>query len=211
MKNLNKVLVSAAVLAVSGAVFAATAPNLNPSTTSGAGAYVGINGGYGKINESMKVNAEGKALGFKTKNDNTGFGGGIDAGYQFTQNIAAEAGVYMMPQATYKLTLDGLTVGKPKVTNNFIYAAAKGILPFSNGFNLFGKLGIAGVQQTGNHAAKTLMDGFKNRTGAAVLLGLGAGYNITKQVSVNVQALGTSKSGKIPANLIGTVGVAYHF
>jgi hypothetical protein len=82
--------------------------------------------------------------------------------------------------------------------NYFFDAAAKGIMPFGNGFELFGKLGMAHAN-SGDDSNPVLFGG------------VGVGYAFTPNLSGTVQGFTTTQSGGVPSMYAGTVGLTYIF
>lgn len=211
MNKLMRIAVSGMALTLAGTVFASC--GIGGGSSSGgtpqlisdeqcmvidSGFYLGINGGYGKIDETI----EGA-----TSSKSTGFTGGVDFGYQFIPYVAAEAGAYYVPNQKYTVNVLGQNIEIKGKDNYFAYLAAKGILPFSNGLNLFAKAGGAWV----HHKIEDVFGDSQSYSKIAFLGGVGIGYNITKSVSVALQGLLTTKSGDVPANYLGLVNLTYHF
>lgn len=186
---MNKVIVmltGAAILGVSSLALAAKTE----------GFYVGGNVGYGKVNEEGIVTAGTNA---KIK----GVAWGLNGGYLFNQNFATEAAFIQFPNE--KMEPDA------KAKNNYTgVLAGVGILPLENGFNVFGKLGIAAVHHKlyGINGATWGV----SKTRAAAYLGAGVGYELTDNVAVNLAVDGTVKNGHYAPSMWRTVaGVSYLF
>lgn len=110
-------------------------------------------------------------------------GVGVIIGYQFNTTAAMEAGY------TY--------YGSTKIKS--INAALKGIMPFTSGendFNIFGKIGIANLYTSDDHSVLPY-------------IGLGAGYILSPEWDVNIQAQGGTTMYKGIGLL--SAGMAYHF
>jgi OmpA-OmpF porin, OOP family len=183
MKKVLLTAIGGAFLAGSLTAFAAKLPE--------KGVYFGGNVGYGQV----RVKDDTNSVSVKRN----GFSWTIDGGYQFNPNFALEAGFNSFPD----VKVDGLTIMK---SNYSVYGAAKGILPFENGFNIFGKLGVAYAHRNIDlvivNEAKSALVGY----GA-----VGAGYAIADNTEITIQAAGTTKSGdKVPAMIQTTVGLTYH-
>lgn len=88
----------------------------------------------------------------------TSYGG--FGGYQFNQNIAVEAGYRRLAK------LDGDTADQ-------FHVSAVGTLPLSNGFNVFGRLGVNRL---------SLEDGADNYHYNRALYGAGVGYSFSPTV-----------------------------
>jgi hypothetical protein len=207
MKQQFKLLLTGAMLVASCAALADNLPSLlnGHEQDINSGAYIGLNAGYAKINETVsKTLVNGVNVG-GTKNDNQGFTGSIDAGYQFLPTWAAEFGGYYLPKESFGNGIKGQS-------NYFVYAAIKGLLPVGSGFHLFAKLGPAYVHHKLTDANNDVtISGSGAKWQFALYGALGLGYNFNHHVSMNVQLAATSNSGHVPANFVGTLGLAYHF
>lgn len=155
-----------------------------------SGLYVGGNIGYGKTNETF-----GDSLsGFQNK----GFAWGVNGGYQFNKNFAAEVGYTQMANVKY----DAANLA---TQNRIVDIVAKGIYPLNEQFNVFGKLGAAYTHT--NDVAEDV-----KHSAIVPYFGAGVGYNLTENVSLNVQGFATTKrADAVPAMFGGTVGLQYSF
>jgi hypothetical protein len=112
---------------------------------------------------------------------NVGFGtdgnaaGIVNTGYKFFDNFALEAGFGLMP-------------------NGYFDLAAVGIIPFTNGFEIFGKIG-----------------GALNDYNPAIFGGLGICYAFTSNFVGSVQGVIVSASSDDDEMYAATVGVSYIF
>jgi len=104
---------------------------------------------------------------------------GAFAGYQFHQNIAVEASYrslfdYMhdVPGSTQAMHVRSYSYG----------ASVLGILPFSNGFSLFGRVGYNRIESKASHPLRNLQASDKRG-----YFGLGVSYAITPSISVRVE------------------------
>ncbi|MDF1761732.1 MAG: outer membrane beta-barrel protein [Coxiellaceae bacterium] len=189
---------SAAILLSMEAVAGGVEAPANDNVLSGL--YVGGNVGYGKTNLTMQDVDTGNNISTKNK----GFVWGANAGYEFTKNWAVEAGYTQMPNVKID---QGTTANQ----NRIFDIVAKGIYPFNDKFNVFGKLGAAYT-----HTHTTSLTGIDNpdqSSGAIVpYFGAGVGYNLTQNVSLNVQGFATTKRGNsVPAMYGATAGLQYNF
>lgn len=150
----------------------------------------------------------------------------LNVGYNFNRTWAVEGGYADLgkPQVNYTGTgaLAGAS-GQAEVKQKAWFLAGKGTLPINERFNVFGKLGItwnrAELTASSNSAAFNAAAGLpasrsKNKTDA--LVGIGAGYALTKQAEVRVEyedfgKFGDSGStGRTRAKL-WSVGLNYAF
>lgn len=104
---------------------------------------------------------------------------GFGAGYQFTPNVAAEAGYHLFGDSTL---VQGALSQTAKVSSFTV--AAVGSYPNNNQFSAIGKLGLAmnKVSATGNFVGATGNDS-KN----SLYFAVGAQYNINQQFAVRAQ------------------------
>ncbi|MDF1653489.1 MAG: outer membrane beta-barrel protein [Coxiellaceae bacterium] len=161
-----------------------------------AGLYVGGNVGYGKTNETITDS------GVELSTKNKGFVWGADAGYQFTKNWAIEAGYTQMPNVK-------VDAGTAQNQNRIFDIVAKGIYPFNDKFNVFGKLGAA---YTHTRTTDLLINANQSSGAIVPYFGAGVGYNLTQNVSLNVQGFATTKRGNVvPAMYGATAGLQYNF
>lgn len=184
MKSTIKVLVAVAAMSVAAAAFATN-----------VGTYVGVNAGYGKVNQSVQNSS---------KNKKNGFAYGIDAGYMFNQYIGVEVGATKFANARFD--------GGMKQENNYVVdLAAKGVYPITQEFNVFGKLGGAYVHTKFDNNGLAVTG---NGTHSAIrpFVAAGVGYDITSNVAVDFQVSTTTKSGNtVPAMMNATFGATYTF
>lgn len=137
--------------------------------------------------------------GFQEDKNGTAFK--IFGGYQFNENWALE--LQYANLGTYKRTYD---FGSLNVKTQAVSLSGVGMLPLTTDFSLLGKAGVA--MQKG----KLSVDGSNEvgtETKSALLLGVGAEYSLTKNVSIRgeYEYIG---SNDIKNNLL-TVGLRYAF
>jgi len=133
----------------------------------------------------------------------------LGAGYQFHPNIAGELGYTILGDS--KVDLGGGDTITVKVTS--LHAAIVGIAPINNELSLFGKLGFASnkadLSATG---AVTITKPSHSKTDT--YFGLGARYNLDKQVSMHVQyqSVGKLSSDANPPSATAiSIGTSYNF
>jgi len=197
---MTRIATALAVSAIAASAFAGSAPVMS-NNASHAGVYAGVLGGYnyskytGSINGTHISNRRGSSYAL-----------GLNAGYQFNQNIAVELGYLHFGHTTVG------QVNSVKVRSKAAaaaYVAAKGIYPINSAIDVFGKLGVAGVQ---DKYIKTATPTTKQGTEAALLAGVGGEYYFTQNVSASVEADYLSQNGrKIPQHFLALAGLAYHF
>jgi OOP family OmpA-OmpF porin len=139
----------------------------------------------------------------------------LAGGYHFSQNFGVEAGYSMIGDSTIQYT-----GASAKIAATSLQLAAVGTFPISNSFDLFGKLGLVSnsLKLSGTGAYSALST---DNTSSNVLLGIGAQYNISKQVGIRVEYEDLGKTD-VKSNLNSayassakmtafSVGVVYNF
>lgn len=167
------------------------------------GAYFGANIGSAEIKSSVD--------GFASSNRDTG--GKIYGGAQLTAPFGVELG-YVNFGRSDKNFNDGVTAASVTVKPSAVYLAATATAPINDQFSVFGKLGItenrAKINATLNGVSNS---GTRNRTDA--MIGVGAAYAITTQVSAVVEYENFGKLAKDDGvNIKGdlfSVGLRYKF
>lgn len=195
MKKVVVSLVSAAALATITAGMAAATPSTVASqdffNNDAAGVYVSGNLGYGHYNDKNVV-----------AKDRRGFTWNANLGYQFNQYLAVEGGY---------IHFNGIKVQQAgSATNANLYGldlVVKGILPINDQFNVFAKVG---AMRLDGKLSSTTAQSAKSKI--VPVFGVGAAYNINKQVAVDVQGLYTT-AAKNSFRQTATVlaGVSYKF
>lgn len=158
------------------------------------------------------------ATGVSSSIDKTDTAYKIQLGYRFNQNFAVEGGYVDLGKGKYSA---GFTGGNANanVKASGVNIAALGILPLNESFSVFGKLGFinAKVEQTvsatgpGGSASDSV-----NATKWKTNWGIGATYNVNKQLGIRFEyeqfsKLGDSnKTGESDVNLL-SAGVVYKF
>lgn len=166
-----------------------------PVFAADAGIYVGLNLGSGKPG----ITPAAPAL---SKTSKSIYGGLL--GYQYNKNLAAEVQFTGIGQVTD-------AAGQTAKGDAFSVAAV-GMMPMSDSFAVFGKLGFASTKTTASA-------GFANvgATRSALTYGLGAQYNVNQNLGVRAGwdrygAATTVAGAKVNANAdVMTVGVVYKF
>ncbi|MEI7431483.1 MAG: outer membrane beta-barrel protein [Betaproteobacteria bacterium] len=127
-------------------------------------------------------------------------------GYQLNQYFAIEGGYIDFGKAKYSGTVTGGTV-KADIKASGFNIAAVGILPINESFSLFGKLGVIDAKaEVGSASATKIKPTY----------GLGATYNVNKQLGIRVEyelfsKLGdANKTGEADVSVL-SAGVAYKF
>ncbi|MDQ8038859.1 MAG: outer membrane beta-barrel protein [Rickettsiella sp.] len=160
---------------------------------------------------------------------NNGLAGRLAIGYQFNQNFAVEMGYLQLSKKNLNGTLftpargfvGPVLKGSASLQQNAIDILGKGILPVSDKFNVYGKLGVAYLTSTvkGKYDVAGKSIDLNNNTANiakhkwAPEAAVGVSYDITPNVSVDtswthIQPLGNKRPGNID---FVAVGVAYNF
>lgn len=139
--------------------------------------------------------------------------GQIGVGYMLDKTWGAELGYIHFGSDSSSSPSAG--TGTLSVKNQTIYLAGIGKLPLSDSFSIFGKLGIAVNNSKGN-ASGVITSGSYNisedKTKTTALIGVGAGYQFTKELEgyVDYSYFGKVSDTNIKLSLI-SVGVRYGF
>ena len=113
----------------------------------------------------------------------------VFVGYNVNQYFAVEGGYADLGKPTYKYT-ESTGTGKSTQKESAWFVAAKGTLPINEQFNVFGKLGL-----TYNKVKGSWNDSYGqpdsnvsySNTRSSVLYGIGAEYNVTKQIGIRLE------------------------
>jgi OOP family OmpA-OmpF porin len=199
---------SLSVALVSPAVFAAEDPG---------GLYVG--GSFGLSWSHLTGNNIYSSKGSSDRKDLTS--GKLYGGYRFNEYLAVELQSASLgtSDSTYSNNLGNLVNNRHTRTSSSALAlSVLGILPVSENFSLLGKLGVA--QTTVKYTESDDLDKSAMRSGKQksnnVLLGVGAEYKLTKQISLRAEYenLGTVKFAggdrKLRNDML-SLGVRYAF
>lgn len=189
---LKKILVTSALVAL-------TTVGFSSANAAANGIYVNGQLGYANTNYDSPTP--------RLNVDSTGFAWRAAGGYQFTQNWAAELGYTSFPNTDF--TVKGLNLDLANVKQYAIDLVAKGMLPVSNGFGLFGTLGAAYL-----HAkADTFLGNAGSTSKIQPTFGLGASYDITNNLPVTVSWQHIQKTGgsDLKNTDFYSVGLEYHF
>lgn len=112
----------------------------------------------------------------------------LAGGYNFSENWAVEVGYARSAKSTYNSTVLGIGNGAEVGQNSSLQVAAVGILPVSEAFSLFAKLGLANNRtdytMTSNYGASVAGVG----SSTSLLTGIGVQYNINRKFALRVQS-----------------------
>lgn len=205
MKKVVLGFVSAAALATVSMAMAgemtSTAASDQSFDSNPAGFIVSGNLGYAK--------QDAKVVAPLTAKDLRGFAWNANAGYQFNQYLAVEAGYTRFSDVKAALgsnKFDAQLYG--------IDLLAKAIYPINEQFNVFAKAGAMDMYQKGVFNGVTVT----KRSRIVPEFGVGTSYNVTPHVALTLQGITTlamkgpqNGSGVMPATYTGLAGVSYKF
>lgn len=152
--------------------------------------------------------------------DRSGFVWSVNAGYQFNSYLAAEAGYIHLPTQRIKSSgvISGTSVAVDEQLDLYGFLlAVKGMYPFAERFDVFGKAGIAIERASGTNSVtisgtKISLVGIpENQTQVAGYFALGLEYAVTPCWKVNAQGVVVTSSGGFPTTWAGLAGVSYLF
>lgn len=236
LKSLNKNRILSMMLAVAS-LWIATDANATVN-----GFYLGGQGGWGNVHQEGLSNSDVTTVinsqvgdftqtASSSSSSSAGLAGRIFGGYQISQNLAVELGYTRFHNMTASVSesftdIDTSTTGKVStdmtLKTQAVDLVAKGIIPFQNGFNIYGKLGAAYLRATGDANVTYTETGaapIKGKVDASAnsiypTFGAGVGYDLTQNVVADVSWNRIQKVGG-NSNLASTdlfaVGLSYHF
>lgn len=186
-----KKIIALSLLAATSAAFA-----------QGSGFYVG--GSVGQSNTKFKTDDFSLSSPFVDESkDRSDTAWKLFAGYNYNQYLGVEVGYADLGAPKYKYTgVNGVVgSGEIKAEETSWFAAAKGTLPINDQFNVFGKLGFtrnhlkASGDITITAPVSVSISGSESKTKASVLYGVGAQYNVTKQIGIRLEYENFGKFG----------------
>jgi len=211
-KSLISLLAAGMMFSLSHQAMAGDQDTAEVGTDGSVGAYVNVDFGYAWIGDQTVITAP--RVGVPAANVTTngsGFGWMADVGYQINDYIALEIGYIGLP--------DSNSTGVSLFRDLYgLYLAGKAIFQINELFNVYGKAGLARMAGTQGPLAQPQEVG-ANTTGFTNpdlveytgIFALGAGYNITRNITVNLQGTTTLKSNPMPASYLLTLGLGYKF
>mgnify|MGYP003349849177 FL=1 len=165
------------------------------ATPSFAQLYSGAS--VGRVDHKQSRSNWTPAAGSATFEDtDTGFK--LFGGYKFTENFGVEGGYDYLGQYT-ATPVSGASVGKAVIKSNSWNLFGVGTLPLPKDFSLFAKLGVSSnyskMNFSSNGGAFNANDAGTNRR-TSFAFGVGAGYNIMKNLTVRVEYEDFGKAGE---------------
>ena len=179
--------------------------------------YVTGQAGYADTHMKNKIIFDSKVPGFQIANN--GIAGRLAIGYQFNPNLAVELGYLQLHKQVGTVNKStGFAPGTETLTQNAIDVAAKGILPITDKFNAYAKLGVAYLSSTITSRFNGITENQNKNFNIAKHkfapeVGLGVSYNVTNNMFIDtswthIQPLGKSKPGNVD---FAAVGLGYSF
>lgn len=147
-----------------------------------AQAYLGFGAGWSDYDQGNVIpdlissgSFDGDATGFK-----------IYGGYRFHPNFAAELAYVDLGKASYRGTFFGTPVTGGSLETWGLNVSAVGIVPLGPAFELFGKIGFFGWESRARDTTGGIP--FSGEADDAdVSFGLGANFNVSRNVSLRVE------------------------
>ena len=184
------------------------------------GIYITGQAGYADTHMKDKMTIH-DAVGSGFVIPNTGLAGRLAVGYQFNQNLAIELGYLQLHNQTGTLKLaptSAWNAGTMKLKQNAIDIAVKGILPITDKFDAYAKLGAAYLTSTIIGKFGNAKDNYNQYFGIdqhtlAPEAAVGASYNVTQNMFVDaslthIQPMGKNRPGNVD---FAAVGIGYSF
>lgn len=207
MKKTLIAVAATAALALSATTFAAQQQANGAAPAAQNSWYGDINAGYGWTGDFFQNPFSGSI------ESGSGFAGNLNVGKTINQNIAVEGGfTYTGAKKTYKAQ----NASEEQDLDTFAFdIAVKGMMPISNNFGVFAKVGPALVHQNakvtataGNNSATAKAD----ETNVQLFYAAGFDYAIQPNLTAQVQFMGFtgSDTGTTSINAI-TGGIGYRF
>ncbi|MBX9866660.1 MAG: porin family protein [Burkholderiales bacterium] len=160
-----KQFLAALLLSLTGAAIADNTPNIDNSSSLDNPIYINLNTGVAKI-----------------YNLPTGsWAGSVNAGYNFNPYFALEGGYNILASSQYAAT----------ATSSIFDVAAKGTLPLSEVFSLYGRAGLGygidGWSGTASGTPSWLCAGQYNANYATALVGVGGSFALSKHFDLRIE------------------------
>lgn len=140
------------------------------------GPYVGVGIAWAKHEFSVAGASNADTEGYKASPK-------LFAGYDIDGMFGAEAGYINFRDADATFTLGGMA-GRAETEGRAMYLAGKATAPMNQQFSVFGKLGLAYSKSKLRSATPGLT---RDDSDTGVYAGVGAQYNLNKQVALSVE------------------------
>jgi OOP family OmpA-OmpF porin len=130
--------------------------------------------------------------------EDTDAGFKLFGGYKFTENFGVEGGYDYLGQYT-ATPVSGASIGKAVIKTNSWNLFGVGTLPLPKDFSVFAKLGVSSNYSKMNFSSNgglfNANDAGTNRK-TSFAFGIGAGYNVMKNLTVRVEYEDFGKAGE---------------
>jgi hypothetical protein len=148
-----------------------------------SGIYVGAGAASASISSGCANNTFSRCMNSSSDSKNKSAQLRLIGGYDFDKHFGIEAGWSEL--GTHRVqNFSGLNVGEFKASA--VTLALKGGNTFSNGFSIFGKLGLASVQTKYTNVPSWKLVGSANQQSTGLVSGLIGQYNINDTVGFRV-------------------------
>lgn len=187
-----------------------------------AGWYIGGNVGQSRATiDDARITAQLVGIGPATiVDDNRDTGYKLFGGYQLSENFAIEGGYFDLGQFGYTATIPAPTAGTltGKIKLKGVYVDAVGIMPITEQFSVFGRLGLNYAQARDNFTNTGLVPVPANpnpsQNGTNYKFGMGLQYNFTPAFGMRLEAeryrIDDAVGNKGDVDLI-SLGLIYRF
>ena len=156
----------------------------------GVAGYIGISGGESRSQASSSdissALSNNGLTPLSSSLDRTDTGWKLYLGYQINQNFAVEVGYIDFGKFSFSATTAGGSLGGDLKARNGGFIDILGIIPLSNNFSIFGKLGGYSVKTELNGSGAGGSVSATNRSNDWTY-GIGAGYEVNRNVGVRVE------------------------
>jgi OOP family OmpA-OmpF porin len=173
-----------------------------PFSAQAAGGYVG--GSFGQSHYDLD-----DASLTATSRDDKDNAWKLYGGYEFNQNWGVEVGYANFGELRNVYNVTGTNVTLTAKAHS-VYFAGTGTLPLNDQFSVFGKLGLAANHTSATGAAgRFSISDNGNKTSA--MIGVGAAYNVTKNVAVTLEYENFGKVAEDAKAQMWSLGARYKF
>ncbi|NHQ86077.1 outer membrane beta-barrel protein [Iodobacter sp. HSC-16F04] len=158
------------------------------------GFYIGADVGSSK--------AKADSNGYSIEKSDTAWG--IHGGYKFSPYLAAELGY-----RSFGKFEENYSFMKGSVEASAVQASVIGSYPFSEAFNIYGRLGVASIKTT-SKISSDFYNAQNDQTDTKALFGIGAQYSFNKNLSMRTEYTQYAEIEDVKLSAI-TIGANYSF